>query len=184
MRVPATIVCVAIGLGAVLGAGQPAALPAAAAKEEVKPALVEFLGADGKITNGEFVRVTDSAAWLELWAKHTGLDKEKLAWSDATPKVDFTRCMVVAYFRGKTVNTRGEELQAAEEGDGTLRLRFRSSGYQSASFSGEDHGVAAVSYGIWVLPRNTKAIVIEEDVQSLIGKPPVWKEQKTFDAIK
>jgi len=183
MKPRGLVVVALLGVVAVLGAGQQDRVRAGP-KEDLRPALVEFMGRDGKIMAPEYHRITDSGAWLEAWARHTGQQKKDLEWSGACPKIDFTRCMVVAFFRGKTVNTRGEELQAAEEVDGKLRLRFCSSGYQTMSLEGEDKGEPAISYGIWVLPRSTKAVVVEENVQNLIGKPPIWKEQAKFDAVK
>ncbi len=32
-------------------------------------------------------------------------------------------------------------------------------------------------YGFFVLPRSPKPVVLEENVQSLLGEPPVWREQ-------
>lgn len=184
MKASALTIVLLMGVVAALGAAQPGVPGPAPAKESARPALLEFMGRDGKIMGREFHRVLNSQDWVELWARHSGQAKKDLEWSGAYPKIDFTRCMVVASFHGKTVNTRGEELQAVDEVDGKLRLRFWSSGYQTMSLGGEDKGDPAVSYGIWVLPRSTKAVVIEENVQDLIGKPPIWKEQSKFDAVK
>src|SRR5690349_14803431 len=183
MKTRGLLIVAFFGLVAAMGAFQREG-PRAAPKETARPALVEFIGRDGKIMAPEYHRITDAGEWLEVWARHTGKQKKDLEWSGACPKVDFTRCMVVAFFRGKTLNTRGEELQAVDEVEGKLRLRFWSSGYQTASLDGADRGEPSVSYGIWVVARSTKALVIEENVQDLIGKPPVWKEQMKFDALK
>lgn len=153
-------------------------------KDTARPALVEYMGRDGNIMGREFHRIMDSAEWVEVWARHAHKQKKDLEWAGSYPKIDFTRCMVVAFFRGKAVNTRGEELKEVDEDGGTLRLRFCSSTYQSMSFEGEDLGEPAVSYGIWVLPRSTKAVVVEEDVQSVIGGSPIWKEQARFEPVK
>jgi hypothetical protein len=39
-----------------------------------------------------------------------------------------------------------------------------------------------LSFAFVVLPKTDKVIVIEKDVQHIIGKPPVWKEQARFQA--
>jgi hypothetical protein len=183
MKSSAMAIVILIGIAAALSPGQPGQAPVPG-KEAARPALVEHIGADGNIMGREFHRVLNASDWLDLWARHSGKQKKDLEWSESYPKVDFTRCMVVAFFRGKTVNTRGEGLSAVDEVDGVLRVRFWSSGYQTMSLEGQDKGVPAISYGIWVLPRSTKAVVVEENVQDLIGKPPIWKEQARFDAVK
>jgi len=35
--------------------------------------------------------------------------------------------------------------------------------------------------GFFVIPRTDRSIVLEEDVQNLLGKPPVWKERARFE---
>jgi hypothetical protein len=38
-------------------------------------------------------------------------------------------------------------------------------------------GKEVAVYGFFVFPRSGKAVVLEENVQSYLGQPPVWKEQ-------
>lgn len=40
------------------------------------------------------------------------------------------------------------------------------------------------AYGLWVLPRNVKPIVLIENVQNMLGEPPIWKEQHRFERVK
>jgi hypothetical protein len=40
------------------------------------------------------------------------------------------------------------------------------------------------AYGIFVLPRTDKPIVLIENVQGIIGEPPVWEEKQRFEAVK
>jgi len=40
------------------------------------------------------------------------------------------------------------------------------------------------AYGMFVLPRTDKPIVLFENVQGLIGEPPIWKEKHRFAAVK
>jgi hypothetical protein len=157
----------------------------APAKEARRAALVEITGANSKIERREFHRIMTSQDWLDLWSRHTGEDKEMLTWSGAYPQVDFTRCMVVAVFRGKAINSRGEPLTEAVLEDGALHLRTQSASYQTASDDGTpDKGDSVRPFGIWVLERSTKPIVIERDVRSLKNQAPRWKEQASFEAVK
>ena len=57
-------------------------------------------------------------------------------------------------------------------------LRFEDKGYQTMSRVGEGHhGNQVTVYGFFVLPRSSKTVVLEENVQNIIGEKPVWKEQ-------
>jgi hypothetical protein len=38
-------------------------------------------------------------------------------------------------------------------------------------------GVQATVYGFFVLPRSSKTVVLEENVQNYLGQPPEWKER-------
>jgi hypothetical protein len=175
---------------AVLGTVATAAVLVAFAQPELgKPgpghgALVELSGRESKIIKQEFARVTSHEEWSRLWRRHVGAGENDMEAAIGLPKIDFDRCMVVAFFRGQSMNTNGEGLSEAEEVDGTLRLRFDSYGFQTASFNGEDQGVKGHSYGFWVLPKSKKPVLIEENVQDLIGKPPIWKEKTRLDALK
>src|SRR5262249_28950300 len=124
MKASALTFVVLIGVVAALGAAQPGVPAPLSGKEPARPALVGDMGRDGNIVGREFHRALSTSDWLDVWARHSGKQKKDLEWSGSYPKVDFTRCMVVAFFRGKAVNTRGEELQAVDEVDGNLRVRF------------------------------------------------------------
>ncbi|MGQ0613093.1 MAG: hypothetical protein ACT4PV_05075 [Planctomycetaceae bacterium] len=41
----------------------------------------------------------------------------------------------------------------------------------------------ATAYGFCVLPRSEKVLVVEEDVQGIIGASPKWKERARFVAV-
>lgn len=40
------------------------------------------------------------------------------------------------------------------------------------------------AYGMFVLPRTDKPVVLFENVQGLIGEPPIWKERQRIPAVK
>jgi hypothetical protein len=40
-----------------------------------------------------------------------------------------------------------------------------------------------LSFAFVVLPRSTKAVIVEEEVQDIIGKAPVWQERARFPAL-
>lgn len=148
--------------------------------------LVSIMGTDGRILDGRFARVRDRKAWETLWSEHRGGPRVVAGWTDA-PEIDFGRCEVVAYFRGRALNTRGERVEAIESIGSTRRIRFDSATYQTMSRAGKEGAESPpqpelVSYGIWIFDRTDQAIVIEEDVQGLLGQPPIWKERHAFPA--
>jgi hypothetical protein len=47
--------------------------------------------------------------------------------------------------------------------------------------AGPDGGGEQVTvYGFFVLPRSSKTVVLEENVQNYIGGKPVWKERASL----
>ena len=69
-----------------------------------------------------------------------------------------------------------------EEVEGGRRLRFDSSTYQTASMTGEDAGVSVTPFGLWIIDRAGGPVVVEENVQNLIGGEPVWRERARLEA--
>jgi hypothetical protein len=145
--------------------------------------LVAFVGEDSKIAVRRFVRVTDKAQWAALWLEHTGQPQppadRDFDWfynPRHVPEVDFAQCMVVAVFQGKCWNSAGVRIvESLAEGDRVL-VRFDDKAYQSAGPDGQ----SGTPFGLFVLPRSTAAIVLEENVQSMIGKPPKWQQRATL----
>lgn len=137
---------------------------------------VQWVGQHSKRTEPGFILVRDEKAWLALWASHSGEDVN--ARRNAAPKVDFGRCIVLAHFRGSTVNCDGETVRAIEDLPGMFRVRFVPDTFQSASFSGEDRGIPATPFGIWVIPSPPadKPLVIEEGAENMLGNPITWRE--------
>lgn len=151
---------------------QPAAMPA-----------VSFIGHDSLITERRFARVTTKAEWVALLEEHLG-DRMPMSLTDwpLPPVVDFDRYQIVAFFRGSAWNTNGEFVVSVEDRGADWLVRFDSSTFQTMGPDGG--GMRATPFGIWILPRTSKPIVIEENVQGLIGKPPVWKEQHRFEGLQ
>ena len=55
-------------------------------------------------------------------------------------------------------------------------------GYQTAGPDGG--GKRATPYGIFVLPRSDKELVVEEGVRTLKNEPPKWNELARFTALR
>lgn len=175
-------------LGLILTAGttqSPAPHGPGSAVVDVLPSPVQWSGPHSEVRDGRLIQVTDQKAWARLWAEHRGERAERLiahGGGVAAPRVDFERYLVIAMFRGDTKNRDGEHLVSLEERSNDVRLRFDSYTFQTASFDGPDRGEAASSYGMWLVPRTGKPIVIEENTQGLLGAEPKWTWRRTLPA--
>jgi hypothetical protein len=181
MKSSCTVVLALAGAASIAGLPHPAAPPADGA-----PAVVEWVGAHSRVTQPRFERVRTREQWEDLWHLHTG---EGRRFKDTPyaypPRIDFGRFEIIAYFRGPSKNCDGEELVSSDRLDDATRLRFDSITYQTMAAPGEkDDGVDCEPFGIWLIDRTTGPIVIEENVQGIIGQPPKWKEQHRFSAPK
>jgi len=158
-------------------------LGVAAAQEprEAKP-YVTLAGAASRITTREYHRITTQEELVGIWLRHVGSDAARHSeyYNEAgVPEVEFTRCMVVAAFGGECINSAGiYPVSIAEDAEQT-RLRFDHRSYQSGP-----EGDRATPFGFFVVPRSSKRLVLEENVQHLIGGPPKWKERARFDALR
>lgn len=147
------------------------AIEANAAEKPLKP-LVVLSGADSEIRKAAYRRITEPDEWAKLWASHVGTSVD----DPYSPQfdVDFERCMVVAILRGEQRNSRGIQVEPTESSADSLVIRFTQLGYQS--FGVDNNKPPDRPYAFIVLPAATKRIVIEENVQNLIGLPPEWEE--------
>lgn len=147
-------------------------------------AAVQFVGHDSKIETPRQVLITDEAAWAKLWAEHTGIEATfSPPLRNAVPRMDFTRFMVVGVFRGKTVNSDGEIASGVLIGDDAVRVRYERSTFQTMSAGpGPDKGQQTQPFGIFVIDRSNKLVVLEEGRRSLKNQPLKWTEVKRFEA--
>ncbi len=133
----------------------------------VKP-LVVFTGSDSKIDVKTVLQITSQKKLDELWAKHVGKTETD---NRRCPEIDFDRCILVAAFQGATVNQLGNRVDETIESPDSITLRVNRISYQSA---GESN--VCTPYIFIALPKTTKTIIIEENSQSYLGQPPIWKE--------
>ena len=184
-----TPVFAAIALLLALGVARPAPArpdpPAeAGVADNVKARLplVTLSGADSKLGRG-YHRVGNADAFNAIYMSHLGRDPAEFnAYHNphGVPTVNFDECMVVAVFQGEGWNSAGVVVHSIEEDEHRVTLRFDDRAYQTA---GPDGGARRVSaYGFFVLPRSDKLLVLEENVQNVIGQPPVWRERARIPA--
>ena len=166
------------------------------------PVYVTFSGANSHVAEKRQYRITSEKEWRDLWRRHFGHkpnEEQPLAplWTvPYVPDVDFDQCMVVAVFLGGSKNSAGVKTASVTEDRECLRLRFRDLAYQTSILPGpvpidprwaarikEIQDGAVTPYGMFVLPRSSKPLVLEEGVPVNKGGPPVWKERHRFGAV-
>jgi hypothetical protein len=160
---------------------------------KVKPVVV-WTGTDSKQAKDSFSRCCSPADWLAIWKAHSG--REGNAERVGYPEVDFDSYMVIAVFQ-KTSRLRLVEVVEEKE---CVRVRSQPWGNQIAFIPTNVNGFEVkvfdlgrglidlekpypLSFAFVVLPKGNKAVILEEDVQDLIGKSPVWKERARFPAL-
>ena len=122
-----------------------------------------FSGSDSKIEIQRCVRITSQDEWKNIWSSHAGEN-------ESPPDVDFSTHMAVAVFHGRRWNCEGISLlQALDCGD-AIELFARGRYYQTGA-----EGKSVAAYGIFVVPKSAKKLIVKEDCQGLIGGPPIWK---------
>ena len=153
--------------------------PAKVVVPVVRP-CVAWAGPQSQVAGPKFERIRTQEQWEKLWLLHTGEQAQFGAYGAVgVPVVDFDRFEVVACFRGDSWNSNGEHIESIEPGPDRVLIRYDSMSYQTAGPDGG--GVKVKPFGIWVIDRTDMPIVMEENVQGLIGQPPIWKEMHRFD---
>jgi hypothetical protein len=178
-RLPATV---AVFFGCVLSAATSLAagrvLPTDDKEKVVKP-LFSLDGRESKNTKAGYHRIESPEAWNALWLRHnTGTEKpDKVPITMPQAEVDFSRCMVVAVFQGKGENCDGFKMHSVLESDEQITVRI-----QARYFATGPEVQETAAWGIFVLPRSTKHLLIELDKRSEKIDPPKWTKVAEFKA--
>lgn len=143
------------------------------------PPVVQFVGHDSKIATQRSLLIKDQQSWAKLWSEHSGKDETPVPPNrHVAPKIDFSRFMAVAYFAGTSTNVDGAPAVQVLQRDESVAIRFERSTFQTESFGdgARDRGVKTTPFGIWVIDRSGKPVVIEEGRRGLKADPVTWTE--------
>lgn len=137
-------------------------------------AYVIWSGQHSKITRRIYQKITTREQWVKLWYQHIGkkMSFDEFYNPDNVPNINFKSCMVVAVFQGASVNNAGVEPYSVAQQGNLLKVRIVNRFFQTMNQSEK-----ATAYGMFVLPRSDKQVVLEEDIHSTIGDPLLWKER-------
>jgi|GEM_PF-6323601 len=176
-----------LALAAVLAFAQPQAksdnhLPATRAHAAMP--VLQWSGYDSKIADRRYLLVTTPDQWKALWIEHTGITPTFAPPERHTiPIIDFTRFCVVAAFDGSGINTDGLVADSIVTSDRDVRLRFTTSSFQTMGRASDDGGaITSKSFGIWIIERTTKPIVLERDATRVKDDPASWTQVATLTA--
>jgi hypothetical protein len=146
--------------------------------EPVKP-LVSLLGQHSKIVKRGYHRIESDKGWEALWLRHqTGKPQLQNNPPDGFQEgiVDFKRCMVLAVFQGEGENCAGYKVHSIQEDKERVLVRVQGEYFQSLGDAAKTE-----AWGVFVLPRSGKPVVVELDTKSLIGGPPKWTKVAEFE---
>jgi hypothetical protein len=166
---------------------------AADSPRKIKPAVV-WTGIDTKQAKDFFARCCSPKDWQATWNAHRG--SGNTANPPDCPEIDFDSYMVIAVFRD-TSRIRISDIVEEKE---CIRVRYQPWGNQVVFIPDPERSTVKVveagrgeihpekprtlSFAFAVLNKGNKAIVIEEDVQPILGKQPVWEERAKFSALQ
>ncbi|MBK9118251.1 MAG: hypothetical protein IPM18_01425 [Phycisphaerales bacterium] len=144
-------------------------------------ALVAWSGPQCNVTERATLRIDAHDAWVALWrrALPDTSPRDHLE-HPLVPEVDFGRCTVLACFDGAGWNANGLVLVSVEELEAVVRVRIDKRSYQTSGMGPGGGRVPVTPYGLFVvpkLPRDGRPVVVEQNVQNLIGGPAVWRER-------
>jgi len=164
---------------------------AGSAEQKAKPPagkpLLTMYGANSKITKKKLLRVTSAKQWEALWAEHKlgSPIPKKLPDGFEYVELDFDKVMVIAVFGGGCCT--GYTVDSIMNTKTRITVRVKAHTYQTGFIRPErcDSQVSETqAWGIFVLPRSDKEVLLEQDVRTLLADPPRWKPWKTLPAIK
>ncbi|MCC6908186.1 MAG: hypothetical protein IT430_09620 [Phycisphaerales bacterium] len=160
----------AVIAGSLLAAAGPR--PAGRQSRPMTP-FVTWSGAFSQVRQPAIERAVSREQWAALWKRHVGRNGERNATNVLViPEIDFDSCMVVAVFGGEMTQCNGSRIVRIDEFDDHLLLRYERLDFEVSVRNGADARLVDVTpYGIFVLPRSHKRIVVEEAVPSMFGRP-------------
>mgnify|MGYP001313214653 CR=1 FL=1 len=160
--------------------------PEAQADEAARPAprvLFSMTGRESEIRLPRYYLVTTQETFDALWTEHMGprVTKAVQGWP-MPPRVDFESHAAVFIFGGDAINCNGMTVEEIADEPGGLLIRFDAITFQTMSIDGPDLGEAGRPWIMLLIDRPTGPVRLEENVQNLIGEPPIWRKRAVFNA--
>lgn len=156
------------------------------AARTIVPAVV-LTGAKSAIESAAYHRLRDAEELARVWLAHLGepapVGEHNWFYNrGGVPEVDFAGYEVLAIFGGDGWNSAGFRIETVTDAATVRQVRFDHRHYQTEGPDGG--GKRATPYGFFVLPRTDLPLVLEENVQSMIGRPSEWQERARLPATR
>jgi hypothetical protein len=94
--------------------------------------------------------------------------------------IDLNKFMVIAVFGEFPIFA---SIDNAIENNGVITIYLTHGSLQTIGSGGDGPIIHYRPYGLFVFPKSSNKIVVKEDVQEYLGKPPIWKTVKEFEQI-
>ncbi len=164
-----------------------AALAPSAGAQEEAPLRVLFTmtGRTSDVVEPRYELATTQEAFDKVWTEHMGerVERAGQGWA-MPPRADFESTAVVFIFGGRSFNSNGFTIEGVSGDRDAASIRFDAITYQTAAAFGEvDHGDSVTPWLMAVIERPTGGVVLEENVQGLIGGDPIWRERAKFSPV-
>lgn len=162
-------------------------------RDDVRKPLAMLTGDSSKITKPKTLLVSNNQDWLTLWREHRTGSATKKENSDEAELIEFNfqEVLIIAIFDGNVTACHNYSLPSLIESEKAVRLQITLNCSQTGH-SGDpevDKRTFATrqTWGVFVIPRTNKEIILEQNAQILIGEKPIWEVWKRFpkvDSIK
>lgn len=174
------IVCLGAA-AASLGAG---GLVAQIKPSESGRALFVMTGSESEIATPRHHLAASQEVFDELWVEHMGDRVQRAAQgSPMPPRIDFDACEAILIFAGDGFNSNGFRVADVINEPDAVTVRVERISYQTASFDGPDRGDPARPWAMLLLPATDRTIILEENVQGLIGGEAIWQQRAAFPGL-
>lgn len=150
-----------------------------AGEPRIRP-FVTWSGPDSAVQEPFFARAKNEEEWTKIWEKHQGTPaRRNNIQQPFIPQIDFDQCTLVAIFQGAGYNSNGVIVSEIIEEPDRIVFRYDESTYQVAfGLNDKPQELPKVhAYGLFVLPKTSKPIVLQENRQNLKDEPAKWTER-------
>src|SRR6266498_3555208 len=128
MENPMKRILIALMLGVVCLGGTPGLSAKEETTDTVSKPCVIITGADSRVSERGYHRITSMEGWTQIWLKHKGHEpggKYDLFFNPAgVPLIDFDRFMVIGVFQGSGWNSAGLRVFSISEQPDRIVFRF------------------------------------------------------------
>lgn len=146
-----------------------------------RPPLMVMTGHESDVAEARYRLAASQEVFDEVWVGHMGdrVTRAAQGWP-MPPRIDFEACEAIFIFGGASTNTNGYRVMETIEAADAVTIRFEDISFQTSSLDGADAGVRARPWAMLLIEKTDKTVVLEQNVQGLIGGDPIWKERASF----